>query len=238
MRSRPLIGNFFGVPGWNPLADFQRIGNSTHRRRRTHFEEVGRPCMGQTVTRDPKEDLEKPVQVGAGGCPIQLPMSTHAANKPLDQGLLQAIRPGGLAREGDPNDKIFVEKIPKRRRCREGSRATHRARKRRSAAGSARTRHLFWKPASSRDTRERGGIGRRIRCGEWGVDCGCYCGFMDVWCLALCGGVSAVADAGSFEVRSRPTKLLLCVLLLCFAWFHATASPTLNADRLFLIVMS
>ena len=75
------------MPGWNPLADFQRIGSSTHRRRRTHFEEVGRPCTGQTVTRDPKEDLEKPVQVGAGGCPIQLPMSTHAANKPLDQGL-------------------------------------------------------------------------------------------------------------------------------------------------------
>lgn len=51
-------------------------------------------------------------------------------------------------------------------------------------------------------------------------------------------GLSAVADAGSFPVRSRPTKLLLCVLLLCFAWFHATASPTLTADRLFLVVMS
>lgn len=69
------------------MADFQRSGYSTHRRRRTHIEEVGRPCTGQTVTRDLKEDLEKSVQVGAGGCPIQLLMSTHAANKPLDQGL-------------------------------------------------------------------------------------------------------------------------------------------------------
>lgn len=78
-----------------------------------------------------------------------------------------------------------------------------------------------------------------MRCGEWGVDCGCYCGFMNAWCLTLCvTGLSAVADAGSFRVRSRPTKLLLCVLVSRFAWFHATASPTLTADRLFLVVMS
>lgn len=56
-----------------------------------------------------------------------------------------------------------------------------------------------------------------MRCGEWGVDCGCYCGFMNAWCLTLCvTGLSAVADAGSFRVRSRPTKTVALSAGLAF----------------------
>lgn len=142
------------MPGWNPLADFQRTGNSTHGRRRTHIEEVGRPCTGQTVTRDLKEDLEKPVQVGTGGCPIQLLMSTHAANKPLDQGLCtRSGREDWRARE------ILVIKYSWQKSQNVGAAAKdlgHRGALVSDALPREARRHLFWKPASSRDTRERG----------------------------------------------------------------------------------